>query len=308
MDTFECILAIEKFRNMTEAAEQVYMTQPALSLRISRFEKELGFRIFNRTTPITLTREGELYIREMRKIKDSEEILKNKIYELAHAKQTKFVLGIGFNRGCSWLPSLLPLLMKENEDIDLQIAEASDQQLETGIQKSEIDIAIVGSSTNEEDFYISHLGKEKIIALSPSSYINAKNDFTIATPYKMDINDLNDKTLILPNRSFGIARMIYPILENHKVTPKNILHIDNNETSYNLAKEGIGIVFLPCRKNYVENPLSLDNLIPCILKNTSLERATYLICKKTHAETEIIIRIKKQIESWYTEYEVGTLL
>ena len=97
----------------------------------------------------------------------------NKIYELAHAKQTKFVLGIGFNRGCSWLPSLLPLLMKENEDIDLQIAEASDQQLETGIQKSEIDIAIVGSSTNEEDFYISHLGKEKIIALSPSSYINA---------------------------------------------------------------------------------------------------------------------------------------
>ena len=59
-----------------------------------------------------------------------------KIYELAHAKQTKFVLGIGFNRGCSWLPSLLPLLMKENEDIDLQIAEASDQQLETGIQKN----------------------------------------------------------------------------------------------------------------------------------------------------------------------------
>lgn len=308
MNTFECILAIEKYRNMTEAAEQVYMTQPALSLRISRFEKELGFRIFNRTTPITLTREGELYIREMRKIKDSEEILKNKLYELAHAKQTKFVLGIGFNRGCSWLPSLLPLLMKENEDIDLQIAEASDQQLETGIQKGEIDMAIVGSSMNEEDFSISHLGKEKIIALSSSSNIKVTGNYTIANPYKMDINDLNDKTLILPNRSFGIARMIYPILEKHRITPKNILHIDNNETSYNLAKEGIGVAFLPCRKNYVENPLSLESLVPCILKNTSLERAIHLICKKTHAGTEIIIRIKKQIESWYIENEVDILL
>ena len=50
-------------KSFTKAANILYISQPSLSAAIASKEKELGFRIFDRSTkPISLTREGEIYI------------------------------------------------------------------------------------------------------------------------------------------------------------------------------------------------------------------------------------------------------
>ena len=49
MDSFEYILAVAEEKNMTKAAAKLFVTQPALSISINRLEKQLGFKIFDRT-------------------------------------------------------------------------------------------------------------------------------------------------------------------------------------------------------------------------------------------------------------------
>lgn len=95
MDSFEYILAVAEEKNMTKAAAKLFVTQPALSISINRLEKQLGFKIFDRTkSPIELTSEGSLYIQEIRRIRQEEEeeslymgrLLKSDIFVLDQQK------------------------------------------------------------------------------------------------------------------------------------------------------------------------------------------------------------------------------
>ena len=53
------LIAVAEYQNFTLAAEKSFVTQPTLSMQISKLEEELGVRIFDRgTKPIRLTEVG----------------------------------------------------------------------------------------------------------------------------------------------------------------------------------------------------------------------------------------------------------
>lgn len=59
----ECFLEAAKTRNFTEAANRLYISQQGLSRQIASLEKELGMKLFQRTTrEVKLTRSGELLL------------------------------------------------------------------------------------------------------------------------------------------------------------------------------------------------------------------------------------------------------
>ena len=58
----ECFLAVANCLNFSRAAEQLRLTQPAVSHQISTLEDELGVKLFKRTSKsVRLTQEGYLY-------------------------------------------------------------------------------------------------------------------------------------------------------------------------------------------------------------------------------------------------------
>ena len=48
LQQIEYLLALEKYRNFSVAAEKVFVTQPALTIQIKNLERELGVEIFDR--------------------------------------------------------------------------------------------------------------------------------------------------------------------------------------------------------------------------------------------------------------------
>lgn len=54
------LVKVAECGNITEAAEQLYISQPSMSTAISNLEKEMGITAFNRTKKgVTVTRDGE---------------------------------------------------------------------------------------------------------------------------------------------------------------------------------------------------------------------------------------------------------
>lgn len=54
------LVKVAECGNITEAAEQLYISQPSLSTAISNLEKEMGITAFNRTKKgVTVTRDGK---------------------------------------------------------------------------------------------------------------------------------------------------------------------------------------------------------------------------------------------------------
>ncbi len=60
-----CFLSVAEYLSFARAAEQLNMTQPAISHQISSLEKELDVQLFVRTTrSVTLTEEGSIFIND----------------------------------------------------------------------------------------------------------------------------------------------------------------------------------------------------------------------------------------------------
>ena len=75
---FQYILSVVKHKHFETAAEHCFITQSTLSTMINKFESEIGIKIFNRKTkPVSITKEGEDIIQQLRIITKEIDALDN---------------------------------------------------------------------------------------------------------------------------------------------------------------------------------------------------------------------------------------
>lgn len=87
-------LMIVKHLNLSEAAKELYITQPALSLSLSNMEKELGLKLFFRVrNGLILTPEGEKLLRNFEQVNDAFEQLYETKEKLQQPRESELHLG-----------------------------------------------------------------------------------------------------------------------------------------------------------------------------------------------------------------------
>lgn len=99
-DTLQCFIATAEEKSFSKAADRLYLSQPAISRKISQLEKEVDTPLFVRTTrSIQLTPAGEVVLKWARiLLKDQETMMA----ELNQTKASSTTLKLGFY----WLPHL----------------------------------------------------------------------------------------------------------------------------------------------------------------------------------------------------------
>ena len=90
----ECFLAVANNLNFSRAAEQLRLTQPAVSHQINSLEDELGVKLFKRTSKsVRLTQEGYLYTQYAGEIMRLFNVSRGRLK--AAQSERRRVLGIG---------------------------------------------------------------------------------------------------------------------------------------------------------------------------------------------------------------------
>lgn len=89
----KCFLAIEKYRNFSEAAESLFLSQSALSKQLKSLEEELGFQLFDRSThTIRLTQAGEKIISPAQRMIGEHERMLHDLADLKNINQNRLSL------------------------------------------------------------------------------------------------------------------------------------------------------------------------------------------------------------------------
>ncbi len=89
----EYILAVEKYKSFTKAADVCCVTQPTLSQQIRTLEDYLGIEIFDRTTlPIEPTRKGKMILEKAIPIVQQAKELENFAKEIKKKPVIEFEL------------------------------------------------------------------------------------------------------------------------------------------------------------------------------------------------------------------------
>ena len=81
------IYEVYREKSFSKAAQNLYISQPSLSARVKKVEKEIGFPLFDRSTsPLQLTEVGEVYIKAAEEIFQIEQRVENYINNLTTLK------------------------------------------------------------------------------------------------------------------------------------------------------------------------------------------------------------------------------
>ena len=158
------IIAIADKKSISQAARDLYISQPALTKYISTLEDELGVQLFDRTsTPIQLTYAGEVYLEYAKLQSGMEKKMHAEMEEISKMKRGRINLGIGIGQGEYWLPRILPVFSRLYPGIEVHIYDGFQQDYEEMLARGNIDIAISSWTSRSDKFQYEEICEENIL-------------------------------------------------------------------------------------------------------------------------------------------------
>lgn len=158
----QCFEAAARHLSFTRAAEELSMTQSAVSKQVAQLERHLQHRLFRRVRrTLLLTPEGSLYLSEVRKILAQLEMSANTILTYSgHGEVLKIASLPTF--GTRWLASRLPDFLAANPDISLDFC---DRVQAFDLEQEDIDLAIFYGHGSWSNLECHRLFGEEVVAV-----------------------------------------------------------------------------------------------------------------------------------------------
>lgn len=235
------VLAVAEHQNFTRAAENVFVTQPTLSMQIQKLEEELDILIFDRTKkPIELTEVGKKIVDQARNIVNESERMQDVV------DQEKGYIGGLFRLGIipTVMPTLLPMFLKTFSNrypkVQLKIEELNTDEIITQLNEGGIDAAIAATPLEQERIKERPLYYEPFVGYIPENH--RLFDKKQLEPSDLDLQDI---LLLEDGHCFrdGIINLCKASKNNNN--EKFQLESGSFETLVKLSDEGLGMTLLP---------------------------------------------------------------
>jgi len=151
IQNIRAFLAISELGSFSRAAEKLYITQPAISKRISTLELELDCQLFDRLgKTVQLTQAGEALIPGYQRILDEIDDSKRIISNLREVVSGHLRFGTSHHIGLHRLPPVLREYTKLYPEVELDIQFMDSEQAAQHILKGSIELALITLPDNVE--------------------------------------------------------------------------------------------------------------------------------------------------------------
>lgn len=236
----EYIVAVYRVRHFAKAAEMCGVTQPTLSAMIQKLEKELGVKIFERSSQqVTPTAIGKLVVEQAWKVISRANKIKDIIAEEEQSLSDTFRIGILPTIAPYLLPRFFTKLEKKNPDIDFHILEMKTADIMKALNRGEIDAAIAVRLDELDVYTQTSMFYEQFIA-----YV-AKSD-PLFSHKNIKTSDLNNEFLWLLDEGHCFRDQLVKFCNLKSANEsKSKYSLGSIETFMRMVESGQGVTFIP---------------------------------------------------------------
>ncbi len=164
LQQIEYIVALDKFKSFSKAAEACFITQATLSTMVKKLEEEFDMVIFDRkTNPIITTDSGKEIIEEAKRILIHINNLKNLPSKLKGKIEGELKIGIIPTIASNLLHRIIPNLLNKYPNLRLKINEITTSNIIAQLKTGGIDVGIVSTPLQKNEFEEKILYYEKLM-------------------------------------------------------------------------------------------------------------------------------------------------
>lgn len=160
-----------------ETAEALYISQSALSRQISELEKELGAKLFRRSTrKVELTDEGHICLKNAQRIIDEADDMKSKVVRAAENPSGSIKIGCYANGRHTLFYELLYRLQSRYRMINVDLTMGDMPEIKRKFERNELDVVIAlrASFADSRDLEFMTIEAGQLYAIVPAGHALAK--------------------------------------------------------------------------------------------------------------------------------------
>lgn len=305
------VYEVYKEKSFSKAAENLYISQPALSAMIKKIESKVGMPLFDRsTTPIQPTDCGKKYIKTAEKIMDLEDEFAYYIGNLYELKTGHLSVGGTYLFSSFIFPPIIARFREAYPHVKVSLFEGHTSLLERKLYAGELDIMIDNYLLDESVYEKKIFMQEHLVLAVPASFDSNKR----AAKYQMTAEDVRRDVHLQPEFPGVPLKKFqddpFVVLRAHNDTRERVeaicrragvqlnisLKLNQLLTTYHLTEYGMGASFV---SDTVVKSLPPDsNIIYYKVDDPETVREVYLYYRKNKYLTRSMAEfIKKAIPS-----------
>lgn len=296
MNTRQIQYAVElsKTLNISQVAERLGISQPALSKQILSLEKDLGLKLFDRTTtPMTLTAAGEHFIRQAQELLYQEGQLLRSMEAYKSGESGRLVIGISPFRSQYLIPAVAQQVLQRYPGVQIILCEAGSDQLRREAAEGKYDFAVVNLPVDGAALDVTPLERDTMVLTVPKALATAlpKTDFD--HPTCIDLKLCADLPFVTVGDQQEMRHQFETACVDARFHPRIAAEVVGLSTAYALCKAGVGATLLPLQ--YVRCQGAEEGM------------ALYTLSREIQTRQPVIVTRRGQYRSPYAQYAMELL-
>ena len=227
---------VARREHMTRAAEELNVTQPALSRAIARLERELGVPLFDRRgRGLRLTQYGAAFLRHVDRVFQELDDAAAELRDIGGLERGSVSLAAG---ALHWLPAVLEPFLAVHPEVRFRLARRALPELVRLVEDGEVDYGFLPSIPLSAGTTWRHLRTAPIVLMVPASH-------RLAGRPGVRLDELADEEMILGKPGDILREIMDGYFRLVGIRPRVASEVDEPAAVEGFVAAGLGVAFMP---------------------------------------------------------------
>lgn len=265
--------------SFSQVAEQLNISQPALSKQILSLEQELGVKLFDRSSsPLSLTPAGAFFVEEAKLLLHRQTQLLHSMERFRSGEEGRLVIGITPFRSLYLIPDVVRQVQQKYPGIQIVLHESGSDRLRKEAIEGKFDFAVVNLPVDESVLDVTPLEPDVLVLAVPAAMAASLPACTSGDPCpELDFSLCRDLPFVVVGQSQDMRQLFDRLCARACIHPHIAAEVVGITTAWAMANAGIGAALLPLQ--FVRSRFFDKNLVLYRVKDTEYVRRPAVIVR-----------------------------
>ena len=225
--------------NFSRAAEELHMTQPAVSQYIRTFEQQIGTRLMERTNKyVRLNKAGEIVYHHAKEILGLYSRMQYLVDDLMYKAEGRLSIGASYTFGEYVLPGIIAALEQQFPNIEATATIGNTEKIAGMLSAQQLDVGIVEGGIKDVQLQEEYLADDMMVITAPPGHL------------KLPTNDLDclraleNQRWIIRESGSGTREATEKLFKQLGISPRKRITFSSTQSIKEAVEAGLGISLL----------------------------------------------------------------
>lgn len=263
--------AAARHLNYTRAAEELHMTQPAVSMQVKQLEQSLGVGLFEQLGKrLHLTEAGREVLAYARAVTQQLDELEGVLNRLKGLSGGRLKISVATTANY-FVPALLGAFLRRYPDVTVTLDVTNRETLLEQLAENAVDLVIMGQPPAEADVAAEPFLDNPLVVVAPP-------DHALASKKRIPLTRLQEETFLVREPGSGTRSAMERFFAEHGIRIKTGMEVGSNEAIKQGVQAGLGLGLLS--RATIEQELALKRLVVLDVEGFPIMRHWYVVHRR----------------------------